>query len=184
MPIHNEDEQLTQQAFTFITHESNSRVLYGVLKRLNVHPGDSNFDDAVSEGRLIYVAVFKDYVNAFGDQDADALRRYAYQRLYWRLLDWLRASTRRLSHQSELSDTVVNQLQNTEVTAINMENHDFINRLITTCTPSEKRLLSHLLDEEMTISQAAKSLHVSRPTLYKHRERLAAKLQAHFPEFF
>ncbi|HAT54724.1 MAG TPA: hypothetical protein DCW31_05720 [Lactobacillus sp.] len=178
------EAQLTQQAFAFVTHPSNSRVLYGVLKRLNVRQTDAYFEDALSEGRLIYVAVFKDYLLKFGQYDAATLRRYAYQRLYWRLLDWLRANTRRLSHQSELTDFVVSAYSTTESLITDTEHHDLFTRLNAFCTPHEKRLLSLLLDDQLTLTQVAATLNVSRPTLYKHRARLAAKLKRHFPEHF
>ncbi|MGV0168796.1 hypothetical protein ACRYI5_09330 [Furfurilactobacillus sp. WILCCON 0119] len=174
---------LTQAGFTFILAPANARVLYGVVKRLHVRPTDSYYDDVCSEGRLQYVQVYVEYVLKFTSYDPEQLRRYAYQRLYWRLLDWLRATTRTMSHQAPLTETTITKTTTTDFTAP-IADHAFLTQVLARCTDSERQLLTVLLVPDQSVTTAASQLHISRPTLYRRRRALAATLRHRYPTLF
>ncbi|GEK27914.1 sigma-70 family RNA polymerase sigma factor [Furfurilactobacillus siliginis] len=176
-----ENHELYEAAFNFITHPANERVLFGVMKRLNVRVHDTYYEDVISEGRIIYAAVYVEYVTAKHEFDAEKLRRYAYQRLYWRLLDYLRNHTRSSNHQTPLTDAMIAYLPDPQ-TAGSVETSDLFTRIALICDVADRRLLSLLMQSELNMSQIARQLGVSRPTLYKRRRILAAKLAHYLPD--
>lgn len=176
-----ENHELYEAAFNFITHPANERVLFGVMKRLNVRPNDSYYDDVISEGRIIYAAVYVEYVDTGHEFDADKLRRYAYQRLYWRLLDYLRNHTRTADHQTPLTAAMITYLPDPK-TGSRVETSDLFTRIALVCDEADRQLLSLLMQSDLNMSQIARQLGVSRPTLYKRRRILAAKLAHYLPD--
>ncbi|GAB6092285.1 sigma-70 RNA polymerase sigma factor region 4 domain-containing protein [Furfurilactobacillus curtus] len=174
---------LSDAAFNFVADPNNFRVVYGVLKRLHISPRHQDYEDLLSEGRLIYVDVFMEYVSQIDDHDPAALHRYAYQRLYWRLLDYLRKKTVTTQHQTSLPDHSTQPDPQIDV-AHQLETSDLCQLIQTRLDQDERQFLGDLLTEPLNLTVLATKYQISRPTLYKRRRHLANKLRLTLPDFF
>lgn len=176
-------QSLSATAFNFVADPNNFRVVYGVLKRLHISPRHQDYEDLLSEGRLIYVEVFMEYVTQIDDHDPAALRRYAYQRLYWRLLDYLRKKTATAQHQTSLPDHSTQPDPRIDL-AGQLETTNLWQLIQTRLNQDERQLFNDLLTEPLNLTMLATKYQISRPTLYKRRRRLADKLRLSLPDFF
>lgn len=73
---------------------ANDTVIYAVLKKLHITKAHNDYDDLVSEGRLLYL-------KAYATNQYTGKRRFNYffTKIYWSLLDYLRKQQR--NHEVE-----------------------------------------------------------------------------------
>ena len=73
---------------------ANDTVIYAVLKKLHITKAHNDYDDLVSEGRLLYL-------KAYATNQYTGKRRFNYffTKIYWGLLDYLRKQQR--NHEVE-----------------------------------------------------------------------------------
>lgn len=82
------NEQLVTIGLELIASGHRSRLIHEVLKGLHIPPCHPDYDDLFQEGCLIFAQVYATYP---GDRtDEAALMKYAYQKIRWRLIDYLR----------------------------------------------------------------------------------------------
>ncbi|MDO4903888.1 MAG: sigma factor [Limosilactobacillus sp.] len=79
------NKNTTEEAFNYLMSRNNLAIIYGVLKKLNVNKNIYYYQDLFQEGVITFVEAYLDY-----DGEMPKFGAYAYQRIYWRLLDLLR----------------------------------------------------------------------------------------------
>ncbi|MQS76921.1 sigma-70 family RNA polymerase sigma factor [Companilactobacillus halodurans] len=70
----------------------NQRLIHGVLKRVHIYPTRVDYEDYFQEGLILYAQTYVDYCQK--NNDLTKFNVYVYQKLTWRMLDWLRQEKR------------------------------------------------------------------------------------------
>lgn len=150
-------------------------IIYGVLKRLHVSPFSSNYDDLFQEGCLAYATAHADFVTRSPKPGASFLA-FAYQRVYWRLLDLLR----RDQHASELQDFSLDadpltELGQADAALTRVLNVAYFTELARHCSLNQRRYLHACLCHQLSDRQIADHYGVSPAAVYQWKRGLIAK---------
>lgn len=86
------DDKKISQGLKALIVDKRLGIIYGVLKRLSINRWSNDYDDYFQEGCLAFAEAHAAYP---ADHADDRFAAYAFQRVYWRLLD-------RLRHQNNL----------------------------------------------------------------------------------
>ncbi|KRL02610.1 sigma-70 family RNA polymerase sigma factor [Liquorilactobacillus capillatus] len=175
-----------EEAFRFLFSEERERLIYGVCKRLHLSPQNPQYQDYLQEARIIFTDAYMAYKKLNPKMDDEkALMLFAYQRIYWRLLDMLRRERRNQVNcqniegvHNDESDTEVS-LDLVDPTTYNLEDEtlhfELYQRLLALCTPNEAKYLRESFLYVRPITQIAKMYGVSRQTIYKWRAGVQVK---------
>ncbi|AEV95785.1 sigma-70 family RNA polymerase sigma factor [Pediococcus claussenii] len=165
------------EGLNYLIKEEQEGIIYGVLKRLNVNNWSAEFDDLVQEGRLAFAKAFVSYPD--NPRENQKFSCYAYQAVYWRILDLLRKSQVINSHnEGEVNDLLV-EIPNPESNYLfeKTATIDLIERLMECCTERERRFIRLCYEENLTGGEIAKKEKISRQTVYQIRRKIEGKFQ-------
>lgn len=159
-------------AFNSLLSDKRIGIIYGVLKRLNVQPWQSNYDDLFQEGCLAYVDA---YLSFSGEQNT--FPAYAFQRIYWRLLDILR----RQAHYNNFSEFSLDQDDTTELPMLSPSTIDhavnttYFTQLARHCSLNQRRYLHASLTLKLSDHQIATYYGVSPSAVYQWKRGIIEK---------
>ncbi|MGX6962316.1 sigma-70 family RNA polymerase sigma factor [Vagococcus xieshaowenii] len=153
-------------------------MIYGVLKSLTIHRYHPHYEDLVQTSRLLLweLLVQTDDLPQT-EQERYQLGGYLYQRIRWRIIDLLRRDNQYAGHVD-----IYNPIEEmTEVT--DLPSRPEIPSVEYLLTHEWQQLPPHLrtyliatVDYQLTITEIAKNLNVSRQTLYTWRKQLQQHL--------
>lgn len=167
--------QKTSAAFKSLLSDKRIGIIYGVLKRLNVHPWQNDYDDLFQEGCLAYVDAYLAFPG-----DRDNFPAYAFQRIYWRLLDLLRRQSYRtmLSEFSLDQDDSNEQAQLPALAPTGIEsalNSTYFTQLAQHCSLNQRRYLHASLVLRLSDHQIAEYFGVSPSAVYQWKRGIIEK---------
>lgn len=170
-----------RDGFIHLTLHHNERLIKIAFNKLHIYPDHHQYDDLYQEGCFAYA---KAYVSFEGNpevyDDLDWFQAYAYRRIYWRILDLLKRSwnyvqeqevsadqsqATNLAMQAQADPNATQRLQQAEL--------DHVIRYIRAhSTPLQNKYLSLVLDADLTNTEIAKRLGISRQSVYELRRRV------------
>lgn len=164
-----------ETGFAYLLQAEHEKVIYGVLKRLNVSRQSPDYEDLVVEGQIAFAQAYCAYCQTHDSVTEEAVMPYLYQKVKWRLLDLLRKQTRTKQRECGLPENA-DELWMT----VNCQNDDVIirdllERLWNLCTPKERKFLEIQLYSNLNLVKKAKTLEISRKTVYKYKQDILYK---------
>ncbi|WP_148460985.1 sigma-70 RNA polymerase sigma factor region 4 domain-containing protein [Ligilactobacillus animalis] len=164
-----------ETGFAYLLQAEHEKVIYGVLKRLNVSRQSPDYEDLVVEGQIAFAQAYCAYCQTHDSVTEEAVMPYLYQKVKWRLLDLLRKQTRTKQRECGLPENA-DELWMT----VNCQNDDVIirdllERLWNLCTPKERKFLEIQLYSNLNLVKKAKMLEISRKTVYKYKQDILYK---------
>lgn len=163
--------------------ENHQGIVYGVLKRLNIRPDNSQFEDLKQEG---FIHLAKKYSLYDGDVKDDKICAYLFQGVYWYLLDLLRKQQRNDNKMIDVSkdnDQWTAEIEDPKSLHDELDNIEIMNQLWLHCTGNQRRFLCCTYNDAMTVTQIARKYGVSRKTVYQWKKGVQKefyKLGLHF----
>lgn len=172
------------EGLQFLLSNNRLRLVHGVLKGLGISPFRDDYPDLVQEGCLIFAEAFADFKQKGTSDNEAALMHYAYQKVRWRLLDYLRHQ----QHACQLTAWSLND-DNQEAASLekalidpagshdydHLENAGFFALLDQHCRPSARRYLrACLADRAQTDSEIAVRYGVTRQAVHQWKQALIA----------
>ncbi|AVK62742.1 sigma-70 family RNA polymerase sigma factor [Lactobacillus sp. CBA3606] len=166
-----------ETAFNLLAEPAHQRLLYGALKAANVTKGHPQFEDCVTVAHLTWLAAYQNYAPALPENLPD-FRKFAFRRIKWRTVDYLRKQTLRTQAQvplekaAELSITPMTQCEQA------WQLTDLLTQLLAQCRPGERIYLVEFFLAEQTVPMIMRTHGVSRRTVYNWRASLLVKARA------
>lgn len=152
-------------------------IIYGVLKRLNIRPSHPDYDDLFQEGCLAFAEA---YAHFPGNNNGN-FPAFAYQRVYWRLLDILH---RQYHHDGLAAFSLDDQAETAPEPPVLAKSDQEIERvfsrtyfaqLASTCSPKQRRYLHAALIWKLSDQQIATHYHVSPAAVYQWKRGIIEK---------
>ena len=167
-----------EKGFAYLLQEDHEKVIYGVLKRLNVSRQNPDYKDLVVEGQIAFAQAYCAYCQTHDSVTEEAVMPYLYQKVKWRLLDLLRKQMRIKQRECGLPENGAELWM-----AVNCQNDDVIvrdllERLWNLCTPKERKFLELQLYSNLNLVKTAKILEISRKTVYNYKRSILRKLDS------
>lgn len=167
-----------EKGFAYLLQAEHEKVIYGVLKRLNVSRQSLDYEDLVVEGQIAFAQAYCAYCQTHDSVTEEAVMPYLYQKIKWRLLDLLRKQTRTKQRECGLPENadelwIVANCQNDDVII-----RDLLERLWNLCTPKERKFLELQLYSNLNLVKTAKMLEISRKTVYNYKRSILRKLDS------
>lgn len=169
-------EKITN-GLTFLVTDKQIAVVYGVLKRLHISYYSDCYDDLFQEGCLAFGEAFATYPGC--PQADDRFMAYAYQRIYWRLLDILRQSNQH-NQQAVSSDADQNPVDfvvdpRPAWEEEHLVNADYFTTLAAHCSFNQRRYLDAKLNRQWSDKEIADHYQVSPSAVHQWKAGLIAK---------
>lgn len=176
--MHNNNQEVTT-GLKFLTYHNRIALIHGVLKGLGIPRSRDDYQDLVQEGCLVFADVYAKYPKPITDERQ--LMRFAYQKIRWRLLDYLRHQQRAISiAECSLDDEVLNNTaletllvdESTITPFIQLEYRNFFSDLVRWCSPTARQyLLATLALQLTTLTEIANYYGVSRQAVSQWKKR-------------
>lgn len=168
-----------QAGFKLLYTDNNKKIIYGAAKRLHIMPFHPNYDDFIQEGALSFVQAYVRYPDNI-EQNLEKFRVFAYQAVYWRLLDLIRQTNRHAERIQSDQDALNSQVQSNLDHAYEDIYHDQLFRhLYQNCTKSERLFLIDCYVLQLKGSEIAKKHHVTRQCVSNWRRTVGNKALAY-----
>lgn len=167
-----------EKGFAYLLQGEHEKVIYGVLKYLHVSPRDPDYEDLVVEGQLVFAQAFCMYCESHAIVKEAEIMPYLYQMIKWRLLDILRKNTRLKQRQCSLPDSEAKLWAKEELEFDDVVAHELLDMLVSSSTEKEYKFLYLILYTNLSVSETAKLLAVSRKTVYKYKKSILLKFKA------
>lgn len=148
-------------------------VIYAVLKKLHVTKAHNDYDDLVSEARLLYLKAYET------NHDTGKRRfNYFFTKIYWGLLDYLRKQQRH--HQAEVpvisaGDAAWTIIDERIDLHAGVEAAELLALVRTRCTEKEWFYVEQRL-QGMKVAEIAAQIGVHSNTIYRRKARLRKKM--------
>ncbi len=169
------EEQLIKDGFDFLYSDNNEKIIYGAAKRLHLSPFHANYDDFIQEGALTFVKVYVRYPNDVS-KNPEKFRVFAYQAVYWRLLDLIRHSNK-LIEKTQTDQELLNVQQTSlEEGYESIYSDQLFHRLYSICTNAERLFLLDCYVHQLTGAEIAKKHHVTRQCVSNWRRNVGNKV--------
>jgi RNA polymerase sigma factor (sigma-70 family) len=179
-----------QTAFKYLYTDDHIKLVYGVLKKLNVQPSQDYYADLVNEGQLAFVRAYCQYEDML-DHDQYGFHGRIFLFVKHRIIDYLRRQTRQSSYaEFSLDNESMTEETRTAKLGSSLINQDCSDQLIQMETfhqlydlsPVVERryLLEHLILHR-SLREIAAKYHVSPAAVSKWKKRSierARKLRA------
>ena len=165
-----------ETGFAFLLQAEHEKVIYGVLKHLNVSRQSPDYKDLVVEGQIAFAQAYCAYCQTHDSVTEKAVMPYLYQKVKWRLLDLLRKQTRTKQRECGLPENADELWAMVPESFENVMTDELVLKLWNTCTPNEQKFLALRLDTDLSLKEIAKILAVSRKTVYKYKWSILHKL--------
>lgn len=163
------------------------RIIYGVLKRLHIYPYHPYRADYEQEAHLIMSLALQDFhEHNHKCTDAKKVGLFLYQRLYWRLLDRLRAEQIQRNHIQFSIDQINDDHHDEEMPNMfskifhdqsvdrqfcHCEINQFFQQLLPLLTNQQRRYLE-LVYLDYSPAEIAERLHISQQAVSNLRRRV------------
>ncbi|MFC6179795.1 sigma-70 family RNA polymerase sigma factor [Lactiplantibacillus daowaiensis] len=161
-------------AFDLLAQPEHQRLLYGALKAANVTRGHPHFDDCVTVGHLTWLSAYQNFAPDLPANLAD-FRKFAFRRIKWRTVDYLRKQTLRTQRQVPLDEALDMSIIPMQVKERHWELTDLLASLLDQCKPGERIYLTEFFLEEQSVADIMRTHGVSRRTVYNWRSGLLVK---------
>ena len=153
-------------------------VVFGVMKRLTIHPNQPNYDDYTQIGRLKLVHAYETFPK---DPRLEENRRpfvsFAFTKIRWAIIDEIRKQCLKQEREQVWDESFDHTLTDTSVDMyLAIHEKEWLERIFSVLKEDEKRLVVDLCLHQMTMTAIAKKESVSRKTLYQRRNRIKEKL--------
>ncbi|MHC9537661.1 hypothetical protein ACVQ8P_07700 [Dellaglioa sp. BT-FLS60] len=167
---------------TFLLENNRDALVFGVLKKMALNQNHPSYDDFVQEGRLAFSAAYDQYPKCIEDNE-QTFMVYAYQRVYWRLLDLINRQSNQQTHLEPNGDDSTNPtdaiidltLQTQDTIAEKLFTEHLFKALYDLCSTVEQHYLVDCYIRHQTVAEIATSHHVSRQTAYNWRNNVGKK---------
>lgn len=163
-----------QCAFDLLARPEHQRLLYGALKAAHVTRYHPQFDDCVMVAHLTWLSAYQNFACPLPENLAD-FRKYAFRRIKWRTVDYLRKQTLRQRDQLDLEYGLNVTIDPMQAQEAHWQLHDLLTSLLTVCRPGERIVLTELFLEEQSVVDIMRLHGVSRRTVYNWRTSLLKK---------
>ncbi|WP_047999293.1 sigma-70 family RNA polymerase sigma factor [Lactiplantibacillus herbarum] len=168
------DRLNNQAAFELLALPEHQRLLYGALKAAHVTRYHPQFDDCVTIAHLTWLAAYQNYEPDF-TADLTDFRKFAFRRIKWRTVDYLRNQTLRTKSQIDMdyaANITINPIAAQEQ---HWQLVDLLTKLQAQCRPGEQIYLTEFFLAEQSVLSIMQKHHVSRRTVYNWRAGLLTK---------
>lgn len=172
------EKQTIQAGFNFLFQDNNEKIIHGAAKRLHISRMQTDYDDFIQEGYLAFVQAYARYPASVEDHP-QKFRVFAYQAVYWRLLNLLR-QTSRLAEKIQFDQESINaQIQSTNDLAFeSVYNDQLFQELYHCCTHAEQNFLIDCYVLHLKNGEIADKHHVSRQCVSNLRRSVGNKALA------
>ncbi len=162
----------------------NVSLLYGALKKSHIYAGSPDFEDYLQIARISFCEAYQKYPEVVTNENLYSFKGFAFQRVYWKLIDAQRQNGRRQNNETSLNEAglALLELPNDQNFQNDLEMKIYLEHLLPNLTEEENLFLKEVYQNDLTISQVALKYQVSRKTIYRWRRNLAAKIMAYDPE--
>ncbi|MTV82216.1 sigma-70 family RNA polymerase sigma factor [Secundilactobacillus folii] len=167
-------ERTVQNAFDFLAEGDHQLIIYSALKKLGIRQQDSQYEDLVQEGWLLFVDVYKKYPQEPTEAPKKFLA-YAHQALYRRFLNTVMSQQREAGHL-ENEEVDLTTLPYSEDLLAHTIDADLLKGWLGKCNAAERNFLIDSVYHQLTPTEIAKKWGVSRQTVYKWRKNIKRKL--------
>lgn len=167
-------ERTAQTAFEFLAAGDHQLIIYSALKKLGIRQNETNFEDLVQEGWLLFVAIYQKYPQEPTEAPKQFLA-YAHQALYRSFLNQLQAK-RREAKYLEKSDVDLSGVPQPLDVHADIVDADLLKGWLGKCNEAERRFLIDRIYYQLTPTEIGKKWGVSRQTVYKWQKRIRSKL--------
>ncbi|ETY74690.1 sigma-70 family RNA polymerase sigma factor [Lactiplantibacillus fabifermentans] len=171
------DRLENRQAFDLLAQPAHQKLLYGALKAANVTKGHPYFEDCVTVAHLTWLSAYQNYEPELPANLPD-FRKFAFRRIKWRTVDYLRKQTLRSQSQVDLTaaeNLVIAPMADQEK---QWELTDLLTTLLTQCRPGERIYLTEFFLADQSVADIMRTHGVSRRTVYNWRTSLLKKAHA------
>ena len=166
-----ENQEIIRQGFEELLHDD--LVIYAVLKKLDITKAHANYDDFVSEARLLYLKAY-----ATNQLTGKQRFNYFFTKIYWGLLDLLRREARNAQRVAPESADELLIVDNRIDLEEQVESTELLTAIRTLCTEKEWFYVEQRLQGK-TIQEIAMQIGVHPNALYRRKQRLKKKVD-HF----
>ena len=152
-------------------------VIYAVLKKLHITKAHNEYDDLVSEGRLLYL-------KAYATNQYTGKRRFNYffTKIYWGLLDYLRKQQRNHEVETPIISTADEEWDivddRVDVYA-GIEEAELLAAVRAICTTKEWLYVEQRLQGKK-VAEIAAQIGVHPNAIYRRKARLRKKMESFF----
>ena len=152
-------------------------VIYAVLKKLHITKAHNDYDDLVSEGRLLYL-------KAYATNQYTGKRRFNYffTKIYWGLLDYLRKQQRNHEVEAPIISTADEDWDivddRVDVHA-GIEDAELLAAVRAICTAKEWLYVEQRFQGKK-VAEIAAQIGVHPNAIYRRKARLRKKVESFF----
>lgn len=164
-----------ETGFAYLLQAEHEKVIYGVLKRLNVSRQNPDYEDLVVEGQIAFAQAYCAYCQTHDSVTEEAVMPYLYQKVKWRLLDLLRKQTRTKQRECGLQ-AVDDRIWSFSDSFADIVTGEAMAMLWLKCTLKEQQFLRLKLSTNLSMTDIATKLDVSRKMVYSYRRNILQKL--------
>ncbi|WP_412988928.1 sigma-70 family RNA polymerase sigma factor [Pediococcus siamensis] len=173
------EKETIQKAFMFLYRDNHEKIIFGAAKKLHLTPLQDDYQDFIQEGYLAFVQAYDRYPGSI-TTDPQKFCVFAYQAVYWRLLDLLRQTTRLAEHlETEHNEEIDMGTSTLNRGFENLYQDDLFLQLYHSCTPAEKKFLVDCYILQLRSSEIARKHHVTRQCVTNWRRRVGNKALAY-----
>lgn len=171
------DRLENQIAFDLLAQPEHQRLLYGALKAAHVTKYHPQFEDCVTVAHLTWLAAYQNYPLDLPTYLPD-FRKFAFRRIKWRTVDYLRHQTRRSQSQVNLEAAAELPIDPMAAQETAWQLTDLLTELLAQARPGERIYLTEFFLAEHSITDIMHDHGVSRRTVYNWRASLLTKARA------
>ncbi|MCT3024675.1 sigma-70 family RNA polymerase sigma factor [Pediococcus pentosaceus] len=160
-----------------LLEDGHEKIVYGALKKLHINTRSVEFDDFLQEARLVYAKAYVRFPQDLQENDRQ-FHGYAYQAVYWRVLDIIRYRQKEKDVQAvELEDDEKQEARwgHKPSWVERIMSDQLFQEVYKLCTPAEKRFLKACYVEQLSGAEIARKEKVSRQSIYKWRKAVGKK---------
>ena len=163
-----------QMAFDLLARPEHQHLLYGALKAAQVTKYHPQFEDCVTVAHLTWLSAYQNYAPELPANLPD-FRKFAFRRIKWRTVDYLRKQTLRTQSQVNLEHALPITINPMTEQETHWQLTALLTELLVQCRPGERIYLTEFFFEEQTVSSIMRRHQVSRRTVYNWRASLLVK---------
>jgi RNA polymerase sigma factor (sigma-70 family) len=171
------NNRTVKQGLEHLLEDGHEKIVYGALKKLHINTMSLEFDDFLQEARLAYAKAYVRFPQDPGENDKK-FHVYAYQAVYWRILDIIRFRQREKDVQAdELEDDEKQEARwaHKPLWVERIMTDQLFKEVAELCTPAEQRFLKDCYIEQLSGAEIARKEGVSRQSVYKWRKSVGKK---------
>ncbi|MGX7013364.1 sigma-70 family RNA polymerase sigma factor [Vagococcus silagei] len=156
-------------------------LILGALKKCHVYYTNPNFEDYVQIARITLIQCHREEIKK--DPTLPHFNSFAYQRIYWKIMDTLREEQRLTLREVQVEPlTLAESMNQTSIDESLLSAEEQIEKLMPYLTKQEINYLIDSLVHQLTVSEISLKYHVSRRAVYNWRNHTSLKFLKYFNE--